>query len=53
MAGPKTNRIGLPVTDYRGVSSTLCKGCGHDVISNTLTTALYEMGVEPWRVAKM
>ena len=50
---PKTNRIGLPVSDYRGGKSTLCKGCGHDVISGTLTAAFYEMGVEPWRVAKM
>jgi 2-oxoglutarate ferredoxin oxidoreductase subunit beta len=49
----KTNHIGLPLTDYRGRTSTLCKGCGHDVISNTIIQAYYEMGVEPQRVAKL
>jgi len=50
---PKTNRIGLGLPAYRGLPSTLCKGCGHDVISGTISSAFYEMGVEPWRVAKM
>jgi 2-oxoglutarate ferredoxin oxidoreductase subunit beta len=49
----KTNRAGLTVAEYRGAPSTLCKGCGHDVISNTIISAFYEMGVEPHRVAKM
>jgi 2-oxoglutarate ferredoxin oxidoreductase subunit beta len=49
----KTNRIGLTVADYRGAPSTLCKGCGHDVITNAIISAFYEMGVEPHRVAKM
>jgi len=49
----KTNRAGLDISAYRGLPSTLCKGCGHDVISNTLSQAYFEMGVEPWRVAKM
>ncbi len=52
-AGPKVNRLGLPVTDYQGAKSTLCAGCGHDVITNTIISALWEMGVEPYRVAKM
>ena len=29
----KTNPIGLEKTSYRGRPSTLCKGCGHDSIS--------------------
>ena len=49
----KTNRIGKEITEYRGAPSTLCKGCGHDVISNTIISAFHEMGVEPYRVAKM
>jgi 2-oxoglutarate ferredoxin oxidoreductase subunit beta len=55
MATPqaKTNHIGLSVADYKGRPSTLCKGCGHDVITNTIIAAFYEMGVEPWTVAKM
>jgi 2-oxoglutarate ferredoxin oxidoreductase subunit beta len=52
-AGPRVNRIGLPVADYQGGKSTLCPGCGHDVVTNTLISALWEMGVEPHRVAKM
>ena len=52
-AAPKTNRIGLSVKDYKGGPSTLCKGCGHDVITNTIISAFYEMGVEPHRVAKL
>jgi len=52
-AGPKVNRLGLPVTDYQGAKSTLCPGCGHDVITNTLIAAFWEMGVEPHKVAKM
>ncbi len=47
------NRIGLTVKDYGGLKSTLCTGCGHDVITRQLTQALYEMGVPPYRVAKM
>ncbi|MCB9826521.1 MAG: 2-oxoacid:ferredoxin oxidoreductase subunit beta [Planctomycetes bacterium] len=51
--GPKSNRIGLQVADYKGQPSTLCKGCGHDVITNTIVSAFYEMSVEPHRVAKL
>jgi len=51
--GPKTNHIGLTVKDYKGGASTLCKGCGHDVVTNTIVSAFYEMGVEPHRVAKL
>jgi len=47
------NRAGLAVADYKGLPSTLCKGCGHDVITNAIITAFYEMGVEPHLVAKM
>ncbi len=50
----KTNRIGKPLTDYRGgAPSTLCAGCGHDSISNQIIKAFYELGIDPYRVAKM
>ncbi len=52
-AGPKVNRLGLPVAEYQGAKSTLCAGCGHDVITNTVISALWEMGVQPHMVAKM
>ena len=50
---PPTNRRGLTVKEYGGLKSTLCVGCGHDVITRQITQAFYEMGVDPHRVAKM
>src|SRR5712671_7341284 len=52
-AAPKTNRIGLQVVDYRGGRTTLCAGCGHNAISERIIDALYEMGVQPERFAKL
>src|SRR5438552_6746068 len=52
-APPKSNRLGLSVLDYRGGKSTLCAGCGHNAISERIIDALYEMGVQPERVAKL
>jgi 2-oxoglutarate/2-oxoacid ferredoxin oxidoreductase subunit beta len=49
----KTNHIGLEVINYRGGKSTLCAGCGHNAITERLVEAYWEMGVEPWRVAKV
>src|ERR1700741_2886772 len=51
-AGPKTNRIGLTVIDYKGGKTTLCAGCGHNAISERIIEAMYEMGVEPEYVIK-
>ena len=45
--GPKTNRIGLTVIDYKGGKTTLCAGCGHNAISERIIEAMYEMGVNP------
>lgn len=50
---PKTNRLGLSGIDYRGGKTTLCAGCGHNAISERIIDALYEMGVQPERVAKL
>jgi len=50
---PPTNRIGLTVKEYGGLKSTLCVGCGHDVITKQITQAFFDMGVEPHRVAKL
>jgi len=49
---PATNRAGLTIKEYGGLKSTLCVGCGHDVITRQITQALYDMGVAPHRVAK-
>jgi 2-oxoglutarate ferredoxin oxidoreductase subunit beta len=48
----KTNRIGLEVLNYKGAKTTLCAGCGHNAISERIIEAFYEMGVDPWSVAK-
>jgi 2-oxoglutarate ferredoxin oxidoreductase subunit beta len=50
---PKTNHIGLAVLDYKGGKTTLCAGCGHNAISERIIDAMYEMGVQPERVAKL
>jgi 2-oxoglutarate ferredoxin oxidoreductase subunit beta len=48
----KLNRIGLEVASYKGGKTTLCAGCGHNSISERIIECFYEMGVEPWTVAK-
>ena len=48
----KANRVGLEVSSYRGAKTTLCAGCGHNAISERLIECFFEMGIEPWRVAK-
>jgi len=49
----KVNLIGLEKTDYKGLDSTLCSGCGHDSISAQIITACYELGVKPESVIKL
>ncbi|MEO7649177.1 MAG: 2-oxoacid:ferredoxin oxidoreductase subunit beta [Bryobacteraceae bacterium] len=48
----KVNRIGLEVLSYKGGKTTLCAGCGHNSISERIIECFYELGVEPWKVAK-
>jgi 2-oxoglutarate ferredoxin oxidoreductase subunit beta len=48
----KVNRLGLEVINYKGSKTTLCAGCGHNSISERIVECFYEMGVEPYRVAK-
>jgi 2-oxoglutarate/2-oxoacid ferredoxin oxidoreductase subunit beta len=50
---PKINRIGLSVLDYKGGRTTLCAGCGHNAISERIVDAMFEMGVQPERLAKL
>ncbi len=49
----KTNRLGLQMAEYRGAKSTLCAGCGHNSISERLTEAFFDLGIESHRVAKL
>jgi 2-oxoglutarate ferredoxin oxidoreductase subunit beta len=50
---PQTNKHGLSKKDYSGSPSTLCTGCGHDMISNHIITACYQSGIHPFQLAKM
>jgi len=47
------NRAGLTRDAYKGAPTTLCAGCGHNSITNHLVKALFELGIEPSRLAKM
>lgn len=39
---------------YEGAApSTLCRGCGHDLISRALVKAFYQARISPFQVAKM
>ncbi len=49
----KVNRIGLEVLSYRGGRTTLCAGCGHNAITERLVEVFWELGIQPWQVAKM
>jgi 2-oxoglutarate ferredoxin oxidoreductase subunit beta len=51
-AGPKTNRIGLTVLEYRGGKTTLCAGCGHNAVSERILEAAFDLGIRPERIAK-
>jgi 2-oxoglutarate ferredoxin oxidoreductase subunit beta len=48
----KTNHIGLEVLSYKGGKTTLCAGCGHNSISERIVECFYELGVDPFNVAK-
>jgi len=47
------NRLGLKKAEYTGRPTTLCKGCGHDSITNAIITAYFELGIKPHEVMKL
>jgi 2-oxoglutarate ferredoxin oxidoreductase subunit beta len=49
----QTNRLNLELKVYKGLESTLCSGCGHDSITNSLIKGLFDYGVSPTNVAKL
>lgn len=49
----QTNRLNLTRDAYSGKPSTLCKGCGHDSITNGIISAYYELGVQPYEIMKL
>lgn len=48
-----TNKTPFEKSSYEGHPSTLCKGCGHDTISNAIRTAMFELQLPPWALGKM
>ena len=51
--GAKVNSLGLEKSAYRGAPSTLCKGCGHDTISQRIMNVAWELGLDQTQVVKM
>jgi len=50
---PKENSLGLDKNTYKGRPSTLCKGCGHDSISQRIMNVAWEMNLDQTQVIKM
>jgi 2-oxoglutarate ferredoxin oxidoreductase subunit beta len=49
----KANRIGFEKTAYRGRPSTLCKGCGHDSISQRIVNTAWELDLDQTQIVKL
>ena len=47
------NDLGYTESVYEGALSTLCAGCGHDSVSNSIINACFELSLEPHKIAKM
>jgi 2-oxoglutarate/2-oxoacid ferredoxin oxidoreductase subunit beta len=51
-SGQSVNILGLSKSDYKGLPSTLCAGCGHNSISNQIISACFELGLRPEEIVK-
>ena len=49
----RVNDINLERGDYAGRPSTLCKGCGHNSISNQIISVAYELSINPHNIIKL
>jgi 2-oxoglutarate ferredoxin oxidoreductase subunit beta len=49
----RRNALGLTARDYEGTVSTLCAGCGHDSVTAAIIQAVFDLNIEPHRLAKM
>ncbi len=49
----KENTLGLEKGAYKGRPSTLCKGCGHDSISQRIMNVAWDMNLDQTQVIKM
>ena len=50
--GKQLNLLGLDRSDYQGLPSTLCQGCGHNSISSQIIAACYELNIIPEQIVK-
>ena len=50
---PATNALGLAKSEYKGGPSTMCKGCGHDRISEAVIQASYDLDIDARNILKM
>jgi 2-oxoglutarate/2-oxoacid ferredoxin oxidoreductase subunit beta len=50
---PTTNRVGLQKKDYAGSKSTLCIGCGHDLITGRIIDACFDNSIKPENLVKL
>lgn len=53
MGKQRVNTIGLSRSDYKGRPTTLCKGCGHNSITNQIIQVAYELNVEPHKMLRL
>ena len=48
----QANKAGLTRSDYRGLPSTLCQGCGHNSIANQIITVCFDLDIIPEGIMK-
>ena len=48
----RVNAVGMSRSDYRGLTTTLCAGCGHNSIANQIVAACFELNIIPEDVVK-
>jgi len=53
MSVKQANTMSLTKNDYKGQSSTLCKGCGHNSIANQIVQIAYELGLEQHKILRL
>lgn len=49
----KVNALGLDKNAYKAAPSTLCKGCGHDTISQRIMNVAWELNLDQTKVVKL
>lgn len=48
-----TNLVGLEKSEYRGLETTLCQGCGHNSITSQIITACFQLSIPPEKIVKV